>query len=124
MARQYKRSDGDVANIASCAAAHTIGDLVIENGFVGVCQQTNLINAANVLQIEGRFRVKVPGSTAQGDYLYAAGAPPTNGNLISNLTTTNLTKTSASNTLVAQIMDSPASGLADVKLLSQQSGKK
>ena len=126
MARPYKRSSGTVVEIASCAAAHTVGDLVIENGFVGVCLATSLISTANQLQIEGRFRVKLPASCNQGDYIYATGAPPTNGTLLASITVaTGITKTAASNTLIGQVMDTPTAGtIGDILLLPQQGGKK
>lgn len=124
MARPYKRSSGNVMEIASCAAVHSVGDLVIENGFVGICQQSNLINAANQLVIDGRVRIKVPSACTQGTYLYATGAPPTNGTLLASITSAaGITKTAASNTIIGQVADMPVSNVADVLLFPQAVGK-
>ena len=107
MARSIKRSHGLTKVVPATAAAHTVGDLVVESHFVGMCMSTVAVGGTEVLQIDGNYRIKVPASSTDGAILYAPGAPVTNGALLANLTTTNLTLTATGNTPVARVAETP-----------------
>lgn len=79
MAKNVRNFRRPTWKVTSCAAAHTSGDLVFEDGKVGVAVQTNLISTRNILVTGGTVTVPCPGGLAEGTLLYFPTASLTAG---------------------------------------------
>lgn len=131
MARTVLHNPGHRIPIPACAAIHAVGDIVLESGFVGECEVSNVASGPNTLIVEGNFgQVTVPAASTFGAYVYAVGAPPANGLLLTNLASTsvpNLSLTATGNTLIGRITTVPVAGAsgalkADIKIFGQAAG--
>jgi len=83
MAEAIYYQDGDLIDITA-AAAQTVGEVVSVGEFIGVCMNTVDNGAANVLQIEGVFKVAktAPLVIAAGEVLYWDATASSATNLI------------------------------------------
>lgn len=110
MANNYKMS-GRVIPITSASAAITSGNLVYQEGFIGVALNDADSGASLDIATEGVWDLTVPSGVAKGEVLYA----DLFGGESVNIT---LTETSTTNTLIGIAVTSrdATTGKAQVKL--------
>lgn len=91
-ANTYRHS-GNHLPVATASAAIVAGNLVYQEGFVGIAITGCATGASTQLDCEGVHWLTVPVTTVKGDKLYADLFPGESVNLA-------LTKTAANNTLI------------------------
>ncbi len=127
MARSILRSSGNRTVIPAVAAAHNVGDLVIEKRMAGMVETTVALGATTTIIIAGAIGlVTVPVGMNQGDPVYAVGASPiAAGTLLANQNAaTGLAAVATGNTLIGQLLDQPTGANQSRILLFPQSGPK
>jgi len=127
MARSILRSSGNRTVIPAVAAAHNVGDIVVEKRMVGMVETTVALGATTTIIIAGAIGlVTVPVGMNQGDPVYAVGASPiAAGTLLANQNAaTGLAAVATGNTLIGQLLDQPTAANQSRILLYPQSGPK
>ena len=109
MASNFKHS-GRVNRITDASAGVTSGNLVFQEGILGVALTTALSGAAFDVAITGVWNLTVPGGVAAGELLYA----DLNAGESVDVT---LTETSTTNTFVGRAETARVGTTANVNLL-------
>jgi predicted RecA/RadA family phage recombinase len=121
MATNYKHSGKRI--LVTSSAAIAAGDLVAQDGFVGIALTKATASAQSIwLGIEGVWNIAVPQSTVQGDLLYATH---TQGVIADSATALSLSRTGANSNqpVVKAVTARDAAGYADVLILPQAAQK-
>jgi len=114
MANCYRYGGHRRLPVVSASGAITSGDLVVQEGLVGVALTSVASGAGFWIGCEGVWVLDVPSGTVKGDRLFVAGSPATEDN------SAPLTKTSTRNTLAGIAMsDRDSAGKGLVLLVAQ-----